>query len=117
MPRYVRSLAIFDTYSLANATRKSAASSTNISEAEAEGIAREVAIVSYNMKTRSPLVGITDEMHPHPVALAVAPGQTSFVPVIPISQPDRIRRSNKSADSCFYFPKFKSSVCSGQREV
>jgi hypothetical protein len=38
------------------------------------------------------------------------------VPVIPVSQPDRIRGSNKNADSCFYFPKYKSSVCGGQRE-
>ena len=86
----------------------------NIFEVEAEDIAREAA--SLLQHDNSPLAGITDQMHPHPVAPAAAPGQTSFVPVVPISQPDRIRGSKRNADSCFYFPECKSSVCGGQRE-
>ena len=60
----------------------------NIFEVEAEDIAREAP--SLLQHDNSPLAGITDQMHRHPVAPAAAPGQTSFVPVVPISQPDRI---------------------------
>ena len=87
--------------------------SANVFEAEAEDIRREAA--SLLQHDNSPLAGITGEMHPHPVAPAAAPGQTSFVPIVPVSLPERIRGSNKNADSCFYFPECKSSVCGGQR--
>jgi hypothetical protein len=88
----------------------------NIFEAEANDIIREAADLLQH--DNLPLVGITNEMHPHPVAPAAAPGQTNFVPVIwtPISLPARSRGSNKNSDSCFYAPDCQSVVCGGQRE-
>jgi hypothetical protein len=87
----------------------------NTFEAEAaEDIARDAA--SLLQDDNSPLVGVTDEMNPHPVAPGAAPGQINFVPVIPISQHNRIRGSNENSDSCFYYPLCRSLACHGQRK-
>jgi hypothetical protein len=100
--------------SLANLPELSPTGLRDRVEAEAEEITREAAGLLQH--DESPLVGVTCEMNPHPVAPAAAPDQTNFVPVIPILQHNRIRGSNENSDSCFYYPYCLSLVCGGGRE-
>ena len=89
--------------------------SANSFEVEADAITREAADL---LQQKSPLLGITHEMDPHPVAPAAVPGQPNFVPVIPtppISQQNRIRGSIENSYSCFYYPHCKSFVCGGRK--
>jgi hypothetical protein len=97
--------------SLANLPELSLAGLRDSVQAEAEEITREAA--GLLQLDNSPLVGVTNEMNPHPVAPAAAPDQTNFVPVIPLSQHNRVRGSNENSDSCFYYPYCQSFVCGG----
>jgi len=54
--------------------------SANSFEVEADNITREAADL---LQQKLPLLGITHEMDPHPVAPAATLGQSNFVPVIP----------------------------------